>query len=160
MRRALWIVLAVVAAGSVSVAPARAADSRFQTVTFRIRHRVFHDFWDQQTVKPNQEFPLGDTEFSARVVRYVPDFQMDLATRRVFSVSDQPRNPAFQVIVRKGKVPQDTTWAFLVSSPPHFGARSYFAFQVVRVDFADRPPLRPDTTRTRRAAARPDSSAR
>jgi hypothetical protein len=70
---------------------------------------------------------------------------MDLKRRRIFSLTDQPNNPAFKIIVRKGKVPQDTTWAFL-KSPPHFGARSYFAFQVLRVDFADRPPLAADTT--------------
>jgi hypothetical protein len=117
---------------------------RLASVTFRIRHRVFHEFRDVQTVKMNQDFLLGDTEFSARLVQYVPDFQMILPSRKVLSLSDQPRNPAFRVIVRKNKVPQDTTWAFL-KSPPHFGARSYFAFQVLRIDFVDREPIVADT---------------
>jgi hypothetical protein len=150
MRRAHWLGLLVgllvipSAHGATKPAPATGG-GRFTAVTFGILHRVFHDFRDLQRVKLNQDFPLGDTEFSARVVQYVPDFQMDLKTRRVFSLSDQPRNPAFKVIVRKGKVPQDTSWAFL-KSPPHFGARSYFAFMVLKIEFADRPPLVADTT--------------
>lgn len=160
MRRALWIAIMLLAAGPAMGVPAGGAKGaatksvaatargpQFQAVTFRVRHRVFHEFWDMQTVKLGQDFPLGDTEFMARVVRYLPDFQMELPSRRAFSLSDQPRNPAFEVIVKKGKTPQDTTYAFLRNSPPHFGARSYFAFQVVRIDFADRPPLKADTTK-------------
>lgn len=149
MRRALRFgLLLSLAAASWAYAetqPARAARGpRLSSVTFGIRHRVFHDFSDRQMVKLNQDFLLGDTDFSARVVQYVPDFQMDLYRHRVFSRTQQPNNPAFKIIVRKGKAPQDTTWAFL-KSPPHFGARSYFAFQVLRIDFADRPPLAADT---------------
>jgi hypothetical protein len=136
--------------------PARATERgpRLAAVTFRIRHRVFHEFYDVQTVKLNQSFPLGDTDFSARVVQYVPDFQMDLKAHKVFSLSDQPRNPAFHVIVRKGRTPSDTSWAFL-KSPPHFGARSYFAFQVLRIDFVGREPLLADTTDAAAAPAMP-----
>lgn len=152
MRPGLWLALLIgltlvpgALGQSKTVASSRAA--RFDAVTFGIRHRVFHQFRDLQRVKLNQDFPLGDTEFSARVVQYLPDFQMDLESRKVFSLTDQPRNPAFKVVVRKGKIPQDTTWAFL-KSPPHFGARSYFAFQVLRVDFIGREPLLVDTMAT------------
>src|SRR5512141_625546 len=58
-------------------APASRA-ARLDAVTFLVRHRVFHQFYDQRRVKLNQDFLLGDTEFSARVVQFVPDFQMDL----------------------------------------------------------------------------------
>jgi hypothetical protein len=129
---------------SARAAP-RARRVPFEAVTLGVRHRVFHDFRDVHRVKLNQDFPLGDSDFSARVVQYLPDFQMDLASRRFFSLGDQPNNPAFQLIVREGKVPQDTTWAFL-NSPPHFGAKSYFAFQVLKVELAGRPPLLADTT--------------
>jgi hypothetical protein len=117
---------------------------RFQSVTLLMRHRVFHDFQDRRRVRLNQDFLLGDTDYSGRVVEYLPDFEMDLDTRRTFSRSDQPNNPAFKIVVRKGKVPQDTSWAFL-NMPPHFGRRAYYAFQVVRIDFADRAPLLADT---------------
>jgi len=125
---------------------------RVDAVTFSIRHRVFHDFRDVQRVRLNQDFLLGDTEYRGRVVQYVPDFEMDLKSRRVFSRSDQPNNPAFRVIVRKGKVPQDTSWAFL-NMPPHFGRRSYFAFHVVRIDFLGHAPMLADTTAAPEAPA-------
>ena len=172
MRRAMWfglvIGLLLFSAGRAETkGPTKTRGPRFDAVTFGIRHRVFHDFRDLQRVKLNQDFILGDTEFSARVVQYVPDFQMDLERHKIFSLSDQPRNPAFKIIVRKGKVPQDTTWAFL-KSPPHFGARSYFAFMVLRIDYLDRAPLLPDTTASAPAAmphaappaAPPDSGGR
>ena len=116
----------------------------FEAVTLGVRHRVFHDFKDIHRVKLNELFPLGDSDYSAKVVRYLPDFQMDLDSHRFFTLSDQPRNPAFQLIVRKGKVPQDTTWAFL-KSPPHFGAKSYFAFQVMKLELPGGVTLAPDS---------------
>jgi hypothetical protein len=125
--------------------PTRAGAPTFQAVTLGVRHRVFPDFHDQHRVPLNRSFPLGDTEYSARVIRYVPDFQMDLERHRVFSLSDQPRNPAFQIVVRRNGVPHDTSWAFL-KSPPHFSVRSYFAFLVLRIDFAGGPPLVADSS--------------
>jgi hypothetical protein len=160
MRRALrlGVLVALVTVPLVHGA-ARPASTKsgphLRTVTFGIRHRVFHDFSDRAMVKLNQDFPLGDTDYSARVVQYVPDFQMDLERHKIFSLSEQPNNPAFKIIVRKGKAPQDTTWAFL-KSPPHFGARSYFAFQVLRMDFADRAPLAADTVATAPPGASPE----
>lgn len=152
MTRWIWIgllvgMVAVPAAHGQAKPPARAGAPKFETVKLGVRHRVFHDFRDLHTVRLNRVFPLGDTEYSARVIRYVPDFQMDVEARRVYSLSDQPRNPAFQVVVFKNKAPHDTSWAFL-KSPPHFGPRAYFAFQVLRIDFAGAPPLVADTART------------
>jgi len=118
---------------------------RLDAVVLRIRHRVFHDFQDEQRVRLNQDFVIGDTEFTGRVVRYVPDFAMDLKAHKVFSRTDYPNNPAFQIIVRKNKVPQDTTWA-LLHMPPHFARTSLLAFQSIRIDFRDRPPLYPDSS--------------
>jgi hypothetical protein len=146
--------------------PAAGHGPKLAAVTFGVRHRVFHEFRDLHRVKLNEDFPLGDSEFSARMVQYVPDFQMDLPARKIYTLSDQPRNPAFKLIVRKNKVPQDTSWAFL-KSPPHFGAHSYFAFQVLKVEFVDHAPLMPDTTHTQTSSmpsghpsvAQKDSSA-
>jgi len=137
--------LAAPGARAATPAPAPAKGPKLESVTFGIRHRVFHEFRDVQKVKLNQDFPLGDSEYSARVIQYLPDFQMDIEHHRFFSLSDQPRNPAFRIVVKKGKAPHDTSWAFL-KSPPHFGARSYFAFQVLRIDFVGQPPLLADTT--------------
>ena len=150
MRRGIGIglligMLAVPATHGEAKAPAPARGPKLESVTLGIRHRVFPDFRDMQRVKLNRDFPLGDTEYSARVIQYLPDFQMDLERRKVFSLTDQPRNPAFRVVVRRNDVPHDTSWAFL-KSPPHFGARSYFAFQVLRIDFVGAPPLLVDSS--------------
>jgi hypothetical protein len=139
------LTLLTMAAAPGQARPVSAAKApRVETVTLSIRHRVFHDFHDLQSVRIGQKFLLGDTDYDARVVQYVPDFEMDLASRKVVSRSGQPNNPAFRIIVRKGDVPQDTAWAFL-NMPPHFGRRSYFAFHVVRIDFSGHAPMVADT---------------
>ena len=149
MSRGIWIglligIVVVPSALGQPKPPGRAGGPKFQSVTLGVRHRVFHEFRDRHQVRLNRDFPLGDTEYSARVIRYVPDFQMDVERHRVFSLSDQPRNPAFQVVVRRNQAPHDTSWAFL-KSPPHFGPRSYFTFQVLRIDFGGAPPLVADS---------------
>jgi hypothetical protein len=150
MRRTFGIaivlaLLAVPAGRAATPAPAATHGPKLEAVTFGIRHRVFHDFRDVQRVKLNQDFLLGDSEYSARVIQYLPDFQMDIEHHKFFSLSDQPRNPAFRVVVSRGKAPHDTSWAFL-KSPPHFSAKSYFSFEVLRIDFVGHPPLLADTT--------------
>ena len=164
MRRTLGIgivlgLLAVPSARAQAPAPAATRGPKLEAVTFGIRHRVFHEFSDVQKVKLNQDFPLGDSEYSARVIQYLPDFQMDLEHHKFFSLSDQPRNPAFRVVVRRGKAPHDTSWAFL-KSPPHFSARSYFSFQVLRIDFVGHSPLLADTSAAPPAAMPAPASTR
>jgi hypothetical protein len=150
MMRGWWVglliglLLAPAARAEIKATPSH-KPPRLEAVTLRIRHRVFHDFADEQRVKLNQEFIVGDTEFTARIVQYVPDFSMDLKSHKIVSLSPHPNNPAFKIIVRKSRVPQDTTWA-LLRMPPHFARKSLLAFQVARVDFVGRPPLFPDTT--------------
>jgi len=108
-------------------------------VTLYIRHRVFHEFEDKQRVKLNQDFPVGDTDFRARVVQYVPDFMLDLKTHKIVSRTEHPNNPAFKIIIWQKDVPQDTTWA-LLNMPPHFARKSMLAFRAVQIDFVAARP--------------------
>lgn len=137
----------LIAAAPASPPPTKTAPPgkvKLRTVTLAIRHRVFHQFQDKIDAKLNEEFVIGDTEWSARVVRYVPDFAMELKTGKVVSRSSEPSNPAFQIVVRdKGKA-VDTTWAML-SMPPHFTRRSFLAFRVMRIDFDGREPMLADS---------------
>ncbi len=150
MRRTWWLGLLI---GLVAVSqsqaqvkpPAPAGGARLDAVTLLVKHRVFHDFRDLQRVKLKQDFLLGDTDYSARVVEYVPDFTMDLTSRKIVSKSDRPDNPAFRIVVFQKKVPQDTTWA-LLNMPPHFARKSLFAFQVVKIEFTGHAPIMVDTT--------------
>lgn len=138
-------VVAVALASSLFPAPAPAKDTAakaptFTSVTLLIRHRVFPNFRDRQQAKWNKDFIVGDTDYAARVIRYVPDFYMDVKTRTIQSRSSEPKNPAFQIVVRQDKVPQDTSWAFL-SVPPHFARKSMLSFQILRIDFPSGPPI-------------------
>jgi hypothetical protein len=145
-RHALLAILLALSPGAAAAGTGMSASHavRVTTVTLDVRHRVFHNFDGRYEVKLNEEFPIGDSDFSGKVVRYVPDFTMNLATHQVTSRSNEPNNPAFQIIVRQKKVPQDTTWAML-RMPPHFSKKSMLAFQVLRVDFVGRTPLVADT---------------
>jgi hypothetical protein len=131
--------LASLAAGREGHA-AKAGPPQVTGVTLLIRHRAFPDFFDVDSVGLKQDFQVGDTPYSARVVEFLPDFAINLKTRRVLSRTNEPNNPAFRIIVREKGVPQDTVWAFL-NMPPHFARKSLLAFMVGRIDFKGRPPL-------------------
>lgn len=127
---------------------------KVKTVTVLMGHRIYPDFHDLQTVPLGKDFAVGETDYTARVVEFVPDFAIDGRTHKVVSRSNVPRNPACRIIVREGGVPKDTSWAF-VNYPPHFSRRALISFRIVRIDFLNAPPITvvPDTT------AGPDSTA-
>lgn len=143
------VLLLLAGAGALGAKPATAPvashEARVKSVTLAMRHRVFKNFSDVQEVTVGKEFPVGDSDFSARIVRYVPDFTMNLKSGKVTSRSTQPNNPAVQIIVREKKAVQDTCWAFL-NLPPHFGRKSMLAFKIARIDFIGAPPVVADTT--------------
>ena len=137
--------LAATPADPPARAVAQGARPRVAKVTLGIRHRVFPDFAEKTSVKIGEEFPIGDSRYTGKVVEFVPDFSMDLKSKKVVSRSNELRNPAFRIIVRERGVPQDTSWAF-VNMPPHFARNSMLAFKVLRVDFTGRAPLIADST--------------
>lgn len=138
---ALTVVLGLALAGAAApAAPPRTAAPKVKDVTLLIRHRVFQSFSEVDTVSMRSDFEIGDTPYSARVVEFVPDFAMNLKTRRIFSRSNQPNNPAFRIVVKEKGVPSDTTWAFL-DMPPHFARKSMLAFLVRRITFEDHAPI-------------------
>jgi hypothetical protein len=137
---ALTLASAVLAAGTPAkpAAPATSAAPgtklKVTNLTMVVGHRAFTDFRDRVTVKLNETFRVGDSEYSAKVVEFQPDFTMDLKNRKVTSRSAEPRNPAAKVFVWKNGAIDDTSWAFL-NMPPHFGRNSMLAFQLTRVEF-------------------------
>jgi len=117
-----------------------AAPAKCKNVTLHIFNRVFTSFHDKLVAEPNKEFRVGDTEWTARVVRFEPDFTFDLKSHKVSSRTGEPRNPAFQIIVSRKGVPHDTTWAFF-NMPPHYGTREELAFVATKIEFTNRPVL-------------------
>lgn len=118
--------------------------------TLGVRHRVIHDFAEKAEVKLKEEFRIGDGEYSARIIEFVPDFMIE--NRKVMSRSRAPRNPAIRVVVKENGAVQDTSWAFL-NFAPHFSAKSVLAFQVLKIEFENHPPVeaRRDTTAAAKA---------
>lgn len=118
------------------------------TVTIRVRHRVWAKFKEEATVEIGEEFQVGDTEFTALVDRFIPDFAMKMQSKEIISRTPEPNNPAVRIIVMENDEPADTTWAF-TQELPHYGRLSLLAFQIIRIDFADREPIVvPDTLET------------
>lgn len=113
---------------------------RFRTVTMHVFHRAFENFHDQVEVKLNEEFRIGDSNYTGVVTQFVPDFMMDLKTRKVVSRGNAPNNPAFRIVVKRGGQPSDTTWAFL-NMPPHFAKKSLVAFLATRATFDNHEPV-------------------
>jgi len=144
---AVGLVVGGTAVAGAADRQAPAAPLKVSTVSFVIGHRVFTEFRDQVTVKMNEDFRVGDSDYSARVVEFQPDFTMDLKNRRVTSRSQAPHNPAVRVRVWKSGAPDDTLWAFL-NMPPHFARNSMLAFRLTELTFANHAPVRAteDTT--------------
>jgi hypothetical protein len=128
-------------------------------VALDVRHMVFGNFHEGVITGMKDEFRIGDSDYTGRIIEFVPDWAMGLQTFRVFSRSNEPNNPGFRIVVReKGQV-RDTVWAFM-HMPPHFARNSMLSFKVLRIEFADHPPVpapRADST-SAHAARKPDST--
>lgn len=133
---------------------------RVTAVALDVRHQVFANFHEREVVGPKEEFRIGDSNYTGRIIEFVPDWTMGLQTFKVFSRSNEPNNPGFHIVVREKGVVRDTVWAFL-HMPPHFARNSMLSFKVLRIDFADHatvPPGAADSAATH-VAVKPDSTA-
>jgi len=72
---------------------------------------------------------------TVRLLRFVPDFMIDMATHEVSSRSDKPENPALNVVLLKGKDTLFSHWVFLKYPDMHSEKEKY------RVQFLDYTPL-------------------
>lgn len=117
-----------------SAAPAASAKLKVARLSMIVGNRAFPDFRDRVTVKLHESFRVGDSQYSAKVVEFQPDFAMDLKSHKIMSRSQDPNNPAVKVFVWKNGAPDDTSWAFL-NMPPHYGRHSMLAFQLTRIEF-------------------------
>jgi hypothetical protein len=134
------VLLAVVATSACPIPAAAVPPAQLKSVTLHVFNRVFAGFHDKVVAVKGKDFRVGDSDFSARIVRFEPDFTFDLKTRKAISLSGEPNNPAFQIIVSRKGVPHDTSWAFF-NLPPHYSGRSELAFVATRIEFTNRPVL-------------------
>jgi hypothetical protein len=113
---------------------------KVQSVTLHIFHRAFENFHDQVEARLNQEFRIGDSNYTGIVTQFLPDFTYDTKTRKATTRGNAPNNPAFRIVVKRSGQPQDTSWAFL-NMPPHFARKSLVAFIATRVTFDNHEPI-------------------
>ncbi len=99
-------------------------------IQIRVTHRVFTSFVDTLVVEIGENFWVGDTEYSAEVRRFNPDFGIKEG-EGVIERSEVAHNPAFQIHVFEEEEQVDEVWAFLGSDAPHYRRDSLLGFQVL-----------------------------
>lgn len=115
----------------VSLAFLGGCASQLHSVVLRVNHRIYTKFDEVQEVRPGEEFQIGDTDFSARIVDFVPDFAIEGQSGKVFSRSDQPNNPAIQIEIYEDGQKLETTWAFARGrGAPHYSREAMLLFIV------------------------------
>jgi hypothetical protein len=103
-------------------------------------HRMFTNYTESITAKPESTFSIGDENYTGKVTDFLPYFQIDSAGQ-VTSRSDSLGNPAAKVVVFKDGKAVDSSWAFQGQGPPHYARTSMFGFRM------DSLYLKPDSTR-------------
>jgi hypothetical protein len=63
-------------------------------------------------VKIGSQVNIADSGFKVRILRYLPDFIMDISTKKVVSRSNEPRNPALEVELESNDGGITTFWVF------------------------------------------------
>jgi hypothetical protein len=100
------------------------------TLKIEVGSRMYTTWSEQLRVRLGEAFYLGDSEYTARIDRFLPDFR--IVDGEFISVTQQLANPAARVIVYHDTTATDSTWAFL-NFPPHFSPRSFFTFKLLEI---------------------------
>lgn len=108
------------------------SDSR--DVKLIIRHIENKDFAEEHVVKFRGEFFISDTDYSAKVIKFIPDFVMNEKTKRVSSRSKKPNNPAVMVrVYHKGRFLYDS-WVLQKADTIHYVRKPGFYFEFVGLE--------------------------
>jgi len=129
---ALMLVGSVQASDPITDATRDAAVDSSVHFVVEIGSRLYPDWHETVRVTVFEPFYLADTDLSARVERFVPDFRIS-ETGRILSQTDQLENPAVHVVVFGDSATSDSTWAFL-NFPPHFSPESFFTFRLKQIE--------------------------
>lgn len=98
--------------------------------TIEVGSRLYPDWKEEHRVHLLEPFPIGDTNFSALVARFLPDFR--LLDSRPVSASRRLANPAVHIFTSSDTTATDSAWAFL-NFPPHFSPRAFFTFRLEEI---------------------------
>lgn len=94
--------------------------------------RVFSEtgrFVASISAEAGSESEIAGTPYRVKILRYLPDFSMDLSTRRVISRSQEPRNPALEVELKNETGLSSAFWVFVAYPDVHNPVREGFKFK-------------------------------
>ncbi len=134
MRTTIFALLLLLLCPNATAAAASAATVEPDTslsLRVEVGSHMYTTWHEQLRVRLGETFFLGDSEYTARIDRFLPDFR--IIDGEFTSVTRQLANPAARVIVYHDTTATDTTWAFL-NFPPHYSARSFFTFKLLEID--------------------------
>ncbi|MBI3008722.1 MAG: hypothetical protein HYY56_04330 [Candidatus Omnitrophica bacterium] len=99
-----------------------------------IRHIENKDFAEEHVVKFGEDFFISDTDYSAKVIKFIPDFVMNEKTKKVSSRSKKPNNPAVMVrVYYKGKFLYDS-WVLQKADTIHYVRKPGFYFEFIGLE--------------------------
>lgn len=121
----MWVFLFV----AVVWQTARAAT--IPTFDIRVRHISDDKSYEDHWVHVGDEFFIADTDCSVKVKRFVPDFEMNMKTKKVRSRSNKPLNPALQLAVFAQDKLLYETWVLYQNLIPHAIHEPGYYFQFI-----------------------------
>lgn len=149
----------VAAPAPATLKPSHAADTAVDTTqvfVIEIRHRVFKEFLEVDTVSLNERFPIGEGDQIAQVVLFNPDLAIT-DKGEYWQGSDTLYNPAVRVRVFENDSLMQQSWAFHFVDAPHYRRNDMLGFRLISFQVSEkyitaegpRPPVMapPDTTK-------------
>ncbi len=123
-----------------SLLPAHSAISSKDTSSvfiLEVRHRIFTDFLEFDTVRMNEQFEIGDEDFHGQVFIFNPHL---IITEKgeYLQDSDSLYNPAVRVRVYQEDSVIQESWAFYYSEAPHFRRSDILGFRLLNFQVSDR----------------------
>ncbi len=100
-----------------------------------VGNRLYPNFQETIDATMQTRTAIGDTDFSFEAIEFYPHFAIVDSTKKVVSLSDDPKNPAFRIRVYQNDEAIDSTWAFYGIKAPHYAPTSYLTFTVVEFEY-------------------------
>jgi hypothetical protein len=120
---AIWILLALAACQTMRVTgPA---------FGIRVRHISDHTAYEDHKVHVGEQFYIADTLYTVKVEEFIPDFVIDMKTKKVSSRSDKPLNPALRLAVACQQDLLYETWILYQNLIPHVIYEPGYYFQFI-----------------------------
>lgn len=105
------------------------------SLTLRVSHRMYPDFWEIVTTRLNERNQIGDTDLDFEVTEFFPHFAYLDSSKTFVSLSDEPVNPAFRINIYDGDELIERAWAFYSLRVPHFSQGTFIAFEVLLFEY-------------------------